>query len=494
MDFGALPPEVNSGRMYAGPGSGPMLVASAAWDGLAADLHSTAASYGSVISGLTGGSWLGPASTSMAAAAAPYVAWMSATATQAEQTGAQAKAAASAYEAAFAMTVPPPVIAANRAQLAALVATNLLGQNTAAIAATEAHYGEMWAQDAAAMYGYAGASASASTLTPFTPPKPTTNPAGPPVQAAAVAQAAGTSAGSHAQTLMSSLSTVPQTLQGLAQPLQSTSSTSGLPQLMSNGASLASSGAYAPANALSGLTGASGTGALKGASKGAGVGAGTASGLAAALNGNSLGIIEDTAGFGIDAAGFLGPEAGGAGVEVASSGVEFASVGSGEGLGGFGAVGPLPGLGGLGPVGGFGGAGASASTAQAASLGGLSVPQAWTAAAPAIRLAAVASPATSLSAPPEVFAASPGSLFSEMALANMAGRAVGSTASQGRRDRTLVTTWERAESPQRPPGSPGSVAELRQLTEALRELAALRDSGILTDEEFNEQKRRLLGH
>ncbi len=33
MDFGALPPEINSGRMYCGPGSGPMLAAAAAWDG-----------------------------------------------------------------------------------------------------------------------------------------------------------------------------------------------------------------------------------------------------------------------------------------------------------------------------------------------------------------------------------------------------------------------------------------------------------------------------
>jgi PPE-repeat protein len=63
-----LPPEINSGRMYAGPGSGPMLAAAAVWDGLAAELHSAAASYGSVISGLTAGPWLGPASASMAAA------------------------------------------------------------------------------------------------------------------------------------------------------------------------------------------------------------------------------------------------------------------------------------------------------------------------------------------------------------------------------------------------------------------------------------------
>jgi PPE-repeat protein len=58
-----------------------------------------------------------------------------------------------AYEAAFAMTVPPPVIAANRALLLMLVATNFLGQNTPAIMATEAEYAEMWAQDAGAMSG-----------------------------------------------------------------------------------------------------------------------------------------------------------------------------------------------------------------------------------------------------------------------------------------------------------------------------------------------------
>ena len=40
MDFAMLPPEVNSGRMYAGPGSGPMLAAATAWDGLAAELQS----------------------------------------------------------------------------------------------------------------------------------------------------------------------------------------------------------------------------------------------------------------------------------------------------------------------------------------------------------------------------------------------------------------------------------------------------------------------
>src|ERR1700678_4403953 len=156
MDFAMLPPEINSGRMYAGPGSGPMLAAAAAWNGLAAELYSAATSNQSVVSGLTAGPWLGPSSALMAASAARYVAWMSTTAAQAEQTAAQAKSAAAAYEAAFAATVPPPVIAANRSLLMMLIATNILGQNTPAIAATEAHYVEMWAQDAGAMYGYAG--------------------------------------------------------------------------------------------------------------------------------------------------------------------------------------------------------------------------------------------------------------------------------------------------------------------------------------------------
>ena len=93
MDFGIYPPEINSARMYTGPGSAPMLTAAEAWQGLAAELHSAANSYQSVVSGLTAGPWLGPASTSMAAAAASYVAWLNATATQAEETAAQAKAA-----------------------------------------------------------------------------------------------------------------------------------------------------------------------------------------------------------------------------------------------------------------------------------------------------------------------------------------------------------------------------------------------------------------
>src|ERR1700741_4607867 len=202
--------------MYTGAGSGPLVAAAAAWEGLASGWGSAATSCRAVAAELPGGSWLGPSSVSMAAAAAPYVGWMNATAAQAEQTSSQLGAAIAAYEAAFTATVAPPVIAANRALLAALVATNIFGQNTPAIAATEAQYAEMWAQDAAAMYGYAGASAAATTLTPFSTPPQNTNPAGTATQAAAVSQAVSTPAASVQSTVSQLLSTVPNALQGLA--------------------------------------------------------------------------------------------------------------------------------------------------------------------------------------------------------------------------------------------------------------------------------------
>src|SRR6201993_4672177 len=223
LDFGAFPPEINSGLMYAGPGSGPMLTASGAWTALADNLYLTAVAYGSAITDIES-FWVGPSAASMAAAATPYVSWISATAAQAEQTAAQAMAAVAAYEAAFAMTVPPVEIAANRALLLLLVATNFFGQNTPAIMATEALYVEMWAQDATAMYGYAGAASAASTLTAFNTPLETTNPGGLAGLSAAVTQAAGTSAGTGVQTV-SPLSSM------LSAPLSPSSSTSPLTSL-----------------------------------------------------------------------------------------------------------------------------------------------------------------------------------------------------------------------------------------------------------------------
>jgi PPE-repeat protein len=137
---------------------------------------------------------------------------------------------------------------------------------------------------------------------------------------------------------------------------------------------------------------------------------------------------------------------------------------------------------------------ATAGLGRAPTVGALSVPQGWTVAAPEIRLAALTSPAASLAAAPEVLAGSPGSLFSEMTLANMASRAMCGTATAGRQDR--VGSISRARPMQTPTSSSGHAAaiaaDVHEFAAALMKLGDLRDSGLLTDEEFAEQKERLL--
>ncbi|MBV9721245.1 MAG: PPE family protein [Mycobacterium sp.] len=386
MDFGLLPPEINSARMYAGPGSGPMLAAASAWDSLAAELGSAATAYGTVVSSLAEQSWLGPASASMAAAATPYVTWMSTTGEQAEQTANQAKAAAAAYEAAFALTVPPAAVAANRTQLAALVATNVLGQNTAAIAATEAQYGEMWAQDAAAMYGYAGNSAVAAQMTPFSSAPQTTSPAGQSAQAGAAVQAGGSSTGTGVQSALSqAMSTVPNSLQQLASPLSAASVGT---NPFAPGSNTATTGIAGFLNMLDGQTGSA---------FGNFVSSGLSNGF---LSGNWVNPASIspavTSAFGD--IGFLAVAGQGIGGmnPALLSGSTAPAVMSAAGLGHAGSL-----AGALGSP-GLGGSAVSAGVGRATLVGTMSVPHSWAAATPATNTAATASPAEGWYNPPGI--------------------------------------------------------------------------------------------
>jgi PPE-repeat protein len=394
LDFGALPPEINSARMYAGPGSGSMITAAAGWEGLAADLRLQAASYSWVVSGLTSDGWRGPASASMAAAAAPYAAWMNTTAAQAEQAANQAKAAATVYEAAFSATVPPPVIAANRAQLASLVATNLLGQNTPAIAATEVHYAELWAQDATAMYGYAGSSAAATQLTPLSGPTANTNAGAQAGQSGAVAQATATSAGTGSRSLSQLFTTVPNTLQGLASPASSTSSS----------VTSSTSGLGGIWNLLTG--GSSGNSALDSFWSEWGPNANIWNTIFSSgfyTPGNTLGAFTS----------LIGGQAAGASGAAASDGLGAAAGGLAS---------PMGGLGGLGGLGG----GVSAGVGKAAALGPLSLPPSWSAAAPsAPSPVASALGSSPLAAPPEVATGVPGVAPAGAAVGARAGATTG---------------------------------------------------------------------
>jgi PPE-repeat protein len=381
LDFAALPPEINSGRMYAGPGSGPMLTAAVAWDELAAELYLTASSYGLVISDLTSG-WLGPSSVAMAAAAAPYVLWITTTAAQAEETGAQAKAAVAAYEAAFAMTVPPPVIAANRALLMALIATNFFGQNTPAIMATEAEYVEMWAQDAAAMYGYQATAHAASVLSPFTVPAQTTSPAGPAAQSEAVAQAASTSAGTGAQTV------APFTT-AMSTPLTTVATPDALAQL----ASIASSSSASPLSLLPTVTSSS---------------TAFTSGIGSATSMSTLGL--SAIGSAGSLGGSLGPRSAVLANQIRMLGLTLGD-GFSSGNGAFGSD--------------IGSAQATAGMGRAASLGTLSVPQSWAAAAPAFSHVGSALSGAGVSATPAVSPGEPVGSFNGMPMLPNIARGTG---------------------------------------------------------------------
>jgi PPE-repeat protein len=339
-----------------------MLAAASAWDVLAAELGTAASTYSSVVTSLAEGSWLGPASASMAAAATPYVDWMTTTATQAEETGYQARAAAAAFEAAFAMTVPPAEVAANRAQLAALVATNVLGQNTPAIAATEALYGEMWAQDAAAMYGYAGSSAAASTVTPFGSPPETTNAAGAASQAGTVAQATGTSSGAGVQSTLSQVvSSLPNALQSMAAP------TSGV-NPFAPGSNTATTGIAGFLNLLDGQTGSAfGSFATSGLWNGVLSGNWFNPASVSPAVTSAFGDIGFLAVAGQSFGGLNPALLQGATAPAATAGAALAHAGS--------AVGALgsPSL---------GGSAVSAGVGRATLVGAMSVPQSWAAAAP----------------------------------------------------------------------------------------------------------------
>jgi PPE-repeat protein len=375
MFYAAFPPEINSGRMYTGAGSGPLIAAATAWDELATELQSASDSYTSLISSLTSGPWLGPTSLNMVAAVTPYVTWMQTTAAQAAETANQAIAAASAYETAFAAHVPPAEIAANRRQLAMLVSTNIIGQNNAAIAATEVEYAEMWAQDALAMDTYAGSSAAATKLTPFTPAPQVTNPVGLAGQAAATAQAASTSAGTAAQTLTYTGNPILQWLANL-----STDYTNTMNGLL---------------NSLFGPTGASTYTALFNAVK---------TPLSFTTGFNDMGLLTN---FPVSQFLKFSPAPG------------FGALPK-EGLG-AGLTGPWWGRGWL-------TSSVSADMGNAGNLvGKLSVPPSWATATPAIRTVAAALSAAGHEAVPAA-AIAEGSMFSSMPAAGMLGAAIGSGA------------------------------------------------------------------
>lgn len=378
MDYGALPPEVNSARMYSGAGSTPLLAAAGAWDAVASELRAAANGYASTIAGLSG-SWVGPSSTAMSNAAAFYTAWLTDTADSAEQFAQQARTAAAAYETAFAAMVPPPVIAANRAQLAALTSTNIVGQNAAAIAHTEAQYAAMWSTDATAMYRYAAQSSAAANLSPVNSPPPTTNPTAGTTQALS-----HTAEATNIQAVLSHLtSTTPQALHSLATPATATT---------------------APASSLADFLTALDQSPLATIAGNAEIVPQMVLPANSSLINTILGIA-------------IGTKA----RDVAAAAAGAASSSLGAGLGSNAAAVSSEWL--------QAASGASASVGQAGSVGAVSVPPTWATATPAVRTIAAA---LSNAAPSAILpaAVSQSTLFAGAAVAGMSGSVAGNALSR----------------------------------------------------------------
>jgi PPE-repeat protein len=388
MSFSLIPPEINSALMYSGAGSGPLLEAATAWDGLAADLETTATQYQTAVTNLTTGPWLGPSSAQMAAATAPYISWLQGTAATAAQTGAQAKVAAAAYQTAYASMVPPPEIAANRAELATLVANNFLGQNTGAIATNEANYLDMWIQDALGMDTYQVGSQQAAALPAHTAAPQVTSGAMAPVAAAAATPA--TASSTSATTIIGALLTDFAQLFGVS---GDSAGSLGSADLLGYLSTLATGVSANPTAALlpvqvtyyMGMLGS--TPARMFMSSGSSAGSGTTGTLA-----NMSDSLLDNVGKLVDS--------------------KAATV-----------------LGGVGGQLQKWGAGIQASLASAHRVGGLSIPNAWHGLAPEMARAAPTLPATSVAAP-TMTAGLPGSPFSQGLMGALAGRGVSTLGSR----------------------------------------------------------------
>jgi PPE-repeat protein len=410
MDFGSLPPELNSALMYTGPGSAPMVAAASAWNGLAAELNAAALAYEAQITQLTSEEWLGPASAAMAEAFTPYVSWMGQTSAQAEQAAGQATAAAAAYDTAFASIVPPPLVDANRALLAQALMTNVFGQNGNVIAQLEAQYAEMWAQDSAVMYQYAASSANAAAVTPFAAPPQVANPSASATQAAAVAQAAATPAESVADTLTNLINQINAQLTALANPALDPMFAQwfnllGLPTLSSTTANFETF----PANSILGS-------------------------IANGLGGSN---IVNPAWFVGVFRNFAGPAYNIEGLPYFSTGMANTLLALSKGLAPAAAAagGAANGLAGLGGMLGNGGSGVAAALGEASSVGKLSVPGAFAGLAPPVTHAAPL-PVTAISAAPEGGGA--GNLLGGLPLAGIGSAAAGAGPKYGFRPTVMA--------------------------------------------------------
>jgi hypothetical protein len=197
--YWGIPPEINAFRLTM-MGAGPMAhVPQMIGFQAAAATHLQQGVQMATTAAETSPSFVGVGGAAMMAAALPSAAWITGAGAHAQAAAATIQAGVGGYTAAAAATIPHLVVVANRVREVALEATNILGQNTPAIAEANAEYAEFWGQNAGTMMGYLAAVTGllAPLSVPLAPVPMAANPAGMAAGAAAVA-AQGAALGAQA--------------------------------------------------------------------------------------------------------------------------------------------------------------------------------------------------------------------------------------------------------------------------------------------------------
>lgn len=207
IDFGLLPPEVTSALSSCHAPAASIIDQAPGPEWISAELEAAASSYTAELASLAG-TWQGPSSVAMVQAFEPYLAWLRTTAAQCQEIAASVETVTAAFELTHWTVVHPSVVAANRARLAMLLATNFFGINAPAIAETEAEYNAMWVNNSAAMYRYGATSLNAVKLAPLSSPPNVANPSGVSTQASLV-PAANTLASTNTGSIIDALGVTP---------------------------------------------------------------------------------------------------------------------------------------------------------------------------------------------------------------------------------------------------------------------------------------------